>query len=254
MSEAADAVRAVTSLIWPLIVVVLVWRLYPSIRGILQSRGFTIKYGKVELTVQQASDQLIDKVEELGEKLSEARKKLGLDVKPVGIPSVPQNGGEPGKEVAAQPRRLRRVLWVDDNPTNNAYELAQMDRLEIDVVQARTTNEALERFRRSKPQPDAIISDMGRKENGSFNPKAGLDLIRRIRAQDPQVPIFIYASPRSLELEPDVLREKGNGITASSVELFELLRGLGSFRLGRPDWLSPRLRHLQCHATCDDVG
>jgi CheY-like chemotaxis protein len=72
----------------------------------------------------------------------------------------------------------------------------------------------------------AVISDMARREHGELNWKAGLELIQQLRKAGLSIPIFIYGSARALEKTRDeVLAVGGNGATASSIELFEMLRG-----------------------------
>jgi hypothetical protein len=41
---------------WPIMIGNVLWRMWPSIRKIIDSRGFTVKYGGMEVSVQDASD------------------------------------------------------------------------------------------------------------------------------------------------------------------------------------------------------
>ena len=61
----SDTLSAVAALLWPLIVIGLVIALFPLVKRVLESRGFSIEIAGVKLTVQQASDQVVRQVEDL---------------------------------------------------------------------------------------------------------------------------------------------------------------------------------------------
>jgi len=221
MDAIATILDALSKLAWPILVAVILWKLYPSIRGIIDSRGFTVKVGEMEVTVQEASDQLRTQVEDLQEKVS------GLRLQVEGAQAAT------GLTLAAEPRQpepkpIKRVLWVDDNPENNAFEIAKLRDDDLQVVQATSTDEAMGILLSGRLEVDAIISDMGRREQGKNQPEAGLTLIQEARGADIQAPIFIYASPRAVARYRDEIREAGgSGATASPIELFELIRTHG---------------------------
>jgi len=221
MDAIATILDALSKLAWPILVAVILWKLYPSIRGIIDSRGFTVKVGEMEVTVQEASDQLRTQVEDLQEKVS------GLRLQVEGAQAAT------GLTLAAEPREpepkpIKRVLWVDDNPENNAFEIAKLRDDDLQVVQATSTDEAMGILLSGRLEVDAIISDMGRREQGKNQPEAGLTLIQEARGADIQAPIFIYASPRAVARYRDEIREAGgSGATASPIELFELIRTHG---------------------------
>ena len=65
---------------------------------------------------------------------------------------------------------------------------------------------------------------MGRREDGKDNFRAGLDLLKAVRARDPQIPFVIFCSARFVKDHRDeAMRLGANGITASATELSELL-------------------------------
>ncbi|HEY6781117.1 MAG TPA: hypothetical protein VI111_09190, partial [Thermoleophilaceae bacterium] len=53
----------------------------------------------------------------------------------------------------------RRVLWVDDNPSNNQVEAKLLRNLGVDVENALSTDEATGRLRRDPARFDVVISD-----------------------------------------------------------------------------------------------
>jgi CheY-like chemotaxis protein len=65
------------------------------------------------------------------------------------------------------------VLWVDDRPDNNALFIDQLMTAGVRVDTARTTAEGLA-FASGRDY-GAVISDMGRREDGSYRTTAGLE-------------------------------------------------------------------------------
>jgi CheY-like chemotaxis protein len=216
LNSAARVINALSGLAWPLIVGLVLWRLFPTIKKIATSRGFTVKVGQTELTVQEVSEKLLMTTADIQGRLASIT-----------------SGSDGSAEVQETlPRQLlERILWVDDIPANNAYEVAQLETLGVNVTQVTSTDEALAAMTRSRARFDAVISDMGRREEHDYNPDAGLDLIHQLRGKgvDYSGPIFVYASRRALGRRDEIIDAGGNGTTASPTELFALLREVGPF-------------------------
>jgi CheY-like chemotaxis protein len=122
-----------------------------------------------------------------------------------------------------RPETVKWILWADDNPKNNAFLIEGLQDQGIDVVTALSTNEALAKF--SGKKFDRVITDLGRQEDGRFNPMAGIELIRRIRSMDAHVPIFVYTNVRSASEQRRTALEAGaNDITASPTDLLSMLQ------------------------------
>jgi CheY-like chemotaxis protein len=228
---AADILKAVADLAWPLLVTVLVWRLYPAIKRVLEARGFTLKVGGMEVTVQEVSDKLRLDVEDLQRKVSDLRAALDTQATalPAGGPAAPERQAVPTAPAPERPRP-RRILWVDDQPSNNAFEIERLRQEGVDVVTVTSTSDAM---RRIVAAPDAfalVISDMGRREDGAYRAKAGLMLIRAIREAGidrKMLPVIVYSSAKYAERNrADVIAADGNGVTASPVELFEMIHSI----------------------------
>ncbi|MFJ6000263.1 response regulator [Streptomyces sp. NPDC092370] len=215
MKEASALIEALTGLAWPLFASVVVWRLFPLIKGLVGRGNFTVRVGDAELTVQQFSDQLVETTADIQQRLTAVSAGDG-----------PQEASEPAER---PPRLLRRVLWVDDQPANNAYETAQLQALGVEVVHATSTQEGVRALHRARPAFDAVISDMGRSEVAGYNTDAGLDLIREIRTFDDATPVFVYASAKTLARTDEIATAGGNGVAWSPMKLFDLLHGAGEF-------------------------
>lgn len=113
---------------------------------------------------------------------------------------------------------LPPILWVDDNPSNNAAIVQALTDLNIRVDLALSTTEALERMKLTRY--GLVISDLGRREGGEQNEAAGLDLIRAIRESDPQTPITIYAGWRGMRNRDDLLAAGATVVTSTPSVVF----------------------------------
>ena len=207
----ADAVRyidALSAYVWFLLALVVFLLLYPTLKGIIRTRPFTIKVAGMEIDVQKASDDLRRIVEDLQEQVSDLKLHLG--------PSL-----ESTRLEAERPT----VLWADDKPWNNAYEIAKLDSDKVQVIQARSTAEALATLESGRPTVDVVITDLGRVENGTFVSDAGLQLIRQAREMEFDKPIYVYTTRTARQQrEHEVLDAGGDGITDSPVELLTMLK------------------------------
>jgi CheY-like chemotaxis protein len=238
--DAAEIIKAVADLIWPLLVISMIVLLYvkrhavgPGIQEILRSRnvglelpgGFKLNVGKEELPAQQVVDQQRVKTEDLRTQLS------ALAAQVAELTAGQGTRGEAGTAAVAPPTMtstsptplIRRVLWVDDNPRNNAYEIATLQDRDVVVDTVLSTKDALASLGRGTAY-DAVVTDMGRTEYGEDHPKAGLELLERVRDASIDVPVVVYTSPAGVERDRDAAIERGAvGATASPTELLELL-------------------------------
>lgn len=109
------------------------------------------------------------------------------------------------------------VLWVDDRPDNNTFELQSLKALGVRFVLATSTEDALDEVGRQRF--DAIISDMGRPPD----PQAGYTLLDKLRAAKNQTPFIIYAGSRAPEYQAEARRRGAIGCTNRPNELFEMV-------------------------------
>ncbi len=85
-----------------------------------------------------------------------------------------------------------RVLWVDDQPDNNRHERAMLAKLQIEVVTATSTTEALARLSADAQagEPfDLVISDWSRPPEGA---QAALGLLQALQAAGQRPPVIVY--------------------------------------------------------------
>lgn len=112
----------------------------------------------------------------------------------------------------------KSVLWVDDNPDQNVYEVQALQSLGMRVVQVVSNKDAYAALQRDKF--DLVITDIGRgplKENG-------LDLVDSLAKSNPTLPAIVYTSPEGAQnRKAEAERRGAKGITALPVELTSLV-------------------------------
>lgn len=108
----------------------------------------------------------------------------------------------------------KTILWVDDDPKGNVHERQALEALGITVHTATSTDEAMRKLGEHKY--DALISDMARPEG----PKAGYDLLDRLKADKVDVPFIIYSSTNTLEQQQEA---RARGAFGSSNKVSELI-------------------------------
>jgi CheY-like chemotaxis protein len=222
---AARIIEAVGSLLWPLLVAVVLIRVIPHIPGVvadlrkaMRTRAFTVRIGGVELSIEDAAEQLRRQVTDLQTQLAAQLAQRG----DAGPPAAPGGAGAGTGPAADQGRAT--ILWVDDNPEGNALELAKLRDDGLEVLLARSTAEAMDvlSLRRGVR---AIVTDMGRAEDGEFRSHAGLALLRQLHEAEQDQPVLVYTSARRVELDrQDALDAGATVVTASPTQLFAALR------------------------------
>ena len=232
---AASIIEAIGSLLWPLLVAVVLIRVLPHVPGVvtdlrraLRTRAFRVKIGGAELTVEEATEQLRRQVTDLQNHMAAQLAAEGAHGQP--LPPTP-DGIDLGAAPAAEPARPT-VLWVDDDPDDNTLELAKLRDDGVEVLLARSTAEAMDvlSLRRGV---GAIVTDMGRTEDGEFRSHAGLALLRQLHEAEQSQPVLVYTSTRRVELDrQDALDAGASVVTSSPTELFAALRGI--LATGRP--------------------
>jgi CheY-like chemotaxis protein len=147
----------------------------------------------------------------------------------VGIPTATAG---PGPETEAEPKgskishRGNKILWVDDKPESNAFEIAQLRSLGLEVDLARSTAEGMRKFEQAARSYDLVLSDIGRTEDGQYERKAGLELLKQIRSAQSDVPVLFFTTSRTAELKPireAVESDKYARVTGSTTELFDMI-------------------------------
>ena len=210
MDDVAKLISAIASLAWPLVLAVLLVKLFGPIRQLVESaraRKFTLKVAGNELTMDEVSEQQRALVSDLQGKVAELEKRI---VAPAGAAPLPA-----ARDALPRPTR---VLWVDDNPRNNSLLAATLEERGAKVDIALSTDEGLARFK--KQAYDVVLSDMGRPEGE----QAGIDLTRKLKALSPATPVFIYCGAwAASHWRKEALDAGASEITSSASSLLAAL-------------------------------
>jgi len=251
-TSTAELLTSISHYLWPVVVVVILWRLLPAIREMIRTRDFTINAAGMSLDVQTATDAIQKQIADLQNQVALLQESPSA---PVGTPSAvpgpraPTPGtlpppaaagtaetpaGPVGEvtDVAAgtSPQTTPAgggVLWVDDEPENIAFDIQTLENRGLTVRQATSTAEALKMLQSGRFF--AVITDMGRKEGDSYNPNAGFELIKAARQQHPQVRLYVFTTEETAAQRGSELVAAGaNGVTASSTRLLALIGAIGT--------------------------
>jgi CheY-like chemotaxis protein len=213
MIDSARVLEGIAALLWPCIVILLVFLFKPAVATLIESaksRKFTLKIGGQELTMEEANAQQRTLIADLQSQVVEIQKKIGVDANTV---VAPLESPPPRRATQRTP-----ILWVDDQPKNNSYFVQQLSDRGFTIDLALSTSEGLKQLDRG--QYGLVISDMGRTEEGSYKATAGLDLLKRIRAQSPDMPFVIFCSSLGVREHASEARALGvTSITSSPTEL-----------------------------------
>jgi len=122
----------------------------------------------------------------------------------------------------------KRVLWVDDKPEGNRHEAGALAKLQIEVVTARSTEEALARLDADAEGFDLILSDWDRPEALEGMASAGLKLLHALASRPQRPPVAFYhgafdAALRSRRREA-LLQAGAVGEAVTPGELLALVR------------------------------
>lgn len=209
VASVVTLIDALTALLLPLTLIVLLVKMWPVLRGIFETRKFTIKIAGFELSAQEATDQLRSQIEDL-------QAKVAALTAHAPVPAVPETTIVP----PAPPRpATRRILWVDDQPANNAALIAAFQREGIEIDLAVTTAEGLGRLQAQPEGFAAVIADQGRVEDGKYRSDAGTALVREMRAQGIDLPVALFTSARGVRTGGDALKAGAEIVTSSSTDI-----------------------------------
>ena len=152
---------------------------------------------------------------------------------PAPLVEPPVHQPDPAPKPVDQRPAPTGLLWVDDHPESSAVQIDLLQRHQVMVHTARSTDEALESLRRRRYE--MVVSGMVREENGKSIPNAGLELVRAIRMLDQDTPIAIYSNGHSAGMYGPMARDAGaNLLTGSWFELAEDLRDRRLFPVTKP--------------------
>jgi CheY-like chemotaxis protein len=218
MTDVSKLLEGLAAVAWPAIIILLIFLFRPAISALIESaksRKFTLKFGGQELSMEEANEQQRTLIADLQTQVLEIKKRIEVSVLPL----------PPEATRSAAPTSARFVLWVDDNPKNNSFFVQQLTDRGINVDLALSTSEGLRLF--GKKAYGAVISDMGRTEDGKYNPTAGIELLRQIREGNKTLPFIIFCTSRGVtEHRQEAMSLRATGITSSGTEMSGILQAV----------------------------
>ncbi|MCW0212425.1 MAG: response regulator [Pseudonocardia sp.] len=211
MTTVTALLQGIGAVLWPIVVLVVVLIFRKPIVGLLtQATSFAIKApGGFELSAvkTQAADALVE---------ASATKNPGAPI----THAEAYDKASAMAQTVQQAVRTPRILWVDDNPANNANERLAMQRLGMVVVTSTSTADALDRI--GAEHYDVVISDMAR----GLQRRAGFTLFEKLRAAGRDLPYIVYAgSVRPADVE-EAKKLGIRGYTNRPGELIDLVVGV----------------------------
>lgn len=119
----------------------------------------------------------------------------------------------------------RRILWVDDEPQNNILLSEFLRDQGVDVDVALSTAEAMRQIGRRTYA--AVVTDLGRVEEGNYVDDAGVELIKCVRDRNITIPIYVYTSKDGVKRARTVAEQAGAElVTTTSTVLMSYLKQL----------------------------
>ncbi|MCU0301647.1 MAG: hypothetical protein MUF35_08610 [Candidatus Nanopelagicales bacterium] len=247
MDDPASLIEALAALAWPILAIVVIVLLLPTLRRVVRDRPFSIKIGSFEMTAQEASEALLKQITDLQDQLAELQQQVAVRA-PVELPDgardrsgpppppaswgpedappqpmpVPQPPTGPPAPLPPANDGQRSILWVDDNPGNNAIEISRLTELGFNVTTRRSTKEALEELGPRPNRFQALITDLGR---GPLGRTAGLDTVKAARGLGFAGTAVIYTTPAAARDRASDAARVGAAITASPTELVRMVHG-----------------------------
>lgn len=213
--DLAKLIEALAEFLWPLMTGYLLFSFRGSIESLIRSatsRKFTLKVGGNELTMDEITEQQRVLISDMQSEIGELKKELSKFSTGNNLSKLKDKTYHSVKD------RVSRILWVDDQPKNNSFLIANLESMGVSVKTVESSKLAINAFRSGRY--DTIISDIGRPESE----KAGIELVQEIRKTDTNIPIHIYCgSWAAKNLKNEALNAGANSITSSGTVLLNSL-------------------------------
>jgi len=209
------------AIIWPLVALLIIFKFRQGFSDFfrrLSELNFKTAAGEVSMKTTQAA-ALISAASVSTSRNNDGDVNTSVPADAADVETISRNIETATRDV----RRLRfkRILWVDDIPKNNQFEIKAFETLGIEVDTALSTDDGLAMLQVGRY--DMAITDLTRKGETS----AGLKFIQRARTLMPALPILVYSSARGAHQYDEAKRLGAFGATYKPDELFNLaMKGL----------------------------
>jgi CheY-like chemotaxis protein len=179
-----EVIHVIPGVLWPLVVLVALILFQEQIRSLL---------GRLQSARLPGNIQL-----DFGPALEKASKRIPdslFGLTPEKVEAIWDRAGRNADAVVGA-----RVLWVDDEPEGNVWELEAMDALGISVTTVRSTEAA--RFYLEHVPLELVISDMSRPAEDTPVLLAGEQLRDAMHAYGVTAPLIFYVLDLDLSQRP----------------------------------------------------
>jgi len=218
-------VDLIKAILWPAIAVWLLYRNRDALNELLRNLSeFSLEAGSFKASVRKKVEAAAmigaaEATRAVGQEGGDAAARPTASVESI---AAAVDAGVPRRK--GDQLRGRTILWVDDRPSNNAYERRAFESLGIRVVDSKDTEDAINQLERYPF--DLVITDMGRRGD----PDAGLTLLAEMRRRGLGAPVVVYAGAVAVKKRREMLGAGAHGSTDSPQELFQLVTSALSTR------------------------
>lgn len=109
------------------------------------------------------------------------------------------------------------LLWVDDHPENNQYEVMALSAFSIRITSVQSTADAL--IELTEHEFPLVITDLARKTAREDDPNAGITLLNEISRRGLGTPCIVYAGAQAIRERESILAAGAMSVTNSPTEL-----------------------------------
>lgn len=215
----AEFWKSLGSVLWPIATLIIFFGSKNVIKSVFSKESISIEVAGMKISVADAAKNI-------GKDLADIQQKVAsIEQKIYGEKLVIDNSGSlevsKNSSISTILYKPLSIIWVDDFPSNNAFLVDKLQREGINIELSLSTSDALEKI--ANRSYNAVISDLGRKEDGQQKPMAGLDLIKSLRGSGNNIPILIYAGSRGIENREILLKAGADIVTASGTEVVKFV-------------------------------
>jgi ActR/RegA family two-component response regulator len=219
VKDAATLIGSLALALWPVLALVVAWRLLPVLCERLRHSDVDVSLPGTQIKISNPvlgrDISLEDHAVSLRRSIIDLQNRVEL------LDARLDTASPPAKLTQGFRRHARQVgaiLWVDDAPDRKAVELTQLAGRGFQIDYARSTEEALVTVVNGSYV--AVVTNMQRRENGTYRPKAGLELIHALRDAGIVVPVLGYCSVGSVaKFSEEAVQAGAVAVTASPIEL-----------------------------------
>ena len=213
------------SVLWPIVTLIIFFAGKNLIGKLFTKDQISIEVAGMKLNLADAAKNIGKDLADLQQKVASIEQSMQNAQKSAGTSEILN----PSLSLPTQ--KSLSIIWVDDFPSNNAFLVDRLQQDGINIELSLSTSDALEKIR--SRSYNAIISDLGRKEDGQNKPMAGLDLIKSLRGSGEKTPILIYAGRRGLENKEILINAGANIVSASGTEVIKFVKDIQKSAQGK---------------------